>query len=88
MTHPGGHSEEEFVVFKEQGVISSWMVLRLVDDQGEVSGIISLLVSTSLGFVFLCQQLSSGGGGAASCKNNLECVSGLYLDISGNREFG
>ena len=52
VTQPGGHSEEEFVVFKEQGVISSWMVLRLVDDQGEVSGIISLLVSASLGLCF------------------------------------
>ena len=55
--------------------------------QGEVSSIINLLVSTSLGSMFLCQQFSSGGG-LLPIKTTYECVSGLYLYLSGNWELG
>ena len=53
--------------------------------QGEVSSIISLLVSTSLGFVFL-QSAVFIWQGSASCKNNLGmCVRPLSVSF---RELG
>ena len=43
-----------FIVFKEQGVISSWTILGLVGIKVKFqASSISLLVSTSLGSVFL-----------------------------------
>ena len=85
MTHPGDASEEFYSV---QGAGCD----QLRDNsgigwhQGEVSSIINLLVSTSLEFMFL-QSAVFLWKGSASCKNNLECVSGIYLYLSGNCEF-
>lgn len=68
-------------MFKEQGVISLWIVLGLVGQlvdssrtgwhQGEVSNITSLLVSTGLGSTSLqltCSKLLSPGGAFGICK--------------------
>ena len=52
MTHPGGGSEEFYGVQgagRDQLVDTSWIGWH----QGDISGIISLLVSTSLGSMFL-----------------------------------
>ena len=50
--------------------------------QGAISKIIPLLVSTSS----YGQQFSSGGG-LLPIKTTWECVSGLYLHLSGTGEF-
>ena len=52
MTHPGEGSEEFYTV-QEQGVISSLDSSGIGWHKGEVTSIINLLVSTSLGSVFL-----------------------------------
>ena len=54
---------------------------------GEVSKIINLLVSTSLRFIFL-RSIVFIWWRSAYIKTTWECVSGLYLYLSGNCEFG
>ena len=61
---------------------SSWIGWH----QGEASSIISLLVATSLGSVFLWSAVSIWRG-LLPAKATQECVSGLYLELSGNWEF-
>ena len=69
-------------------MISSWAILRLVG--------IKLKFQVSPTFLFqptqslcTCGQQFLSGGGSASHKNNLGVlVSGLYLYLSGNSEFG
>ena len=61
MAIPGEGSKEFYSVQGEehdQLMDSSWIGLH----QGKVLSIINLLVSSSLGSVFLCSMLSSGGG--------------------------
>ena len=86
MTHPRGGSEEFYSV---QGagydprVDSPWIGWP----PGEVSNIVSLLVSTSLGsmllwsVVFIWRCL-------LPVKTTEECVVGLYSNLSDNWEFG
>ena len=84
MTHPGWGSEEIY------GVQGAGCDRRLDSQigwhQGEVSSIINLLVSTSLGSMFLWSAIFIWRG-SVSCKTNLGiCVRPLYL--SGNCELG
>ena len=75
MTHPGEGSEEFYTV-QEQAVISSLDSSWMGWSQGEVSSIINLLVSTSLGSVFLWSA------GSSFCKNNLGiCVRHFLIYI-------
>ena len=80
VTHPsGGH---EFYCVQGAGcdqlVDSSWIGWH----QGEVSSIISLWVSTSLGFMCLWSVVFLWRG-SASCKNNLGmCVRPLSVTIN------
>ena len=62
------------LVFKEQGMISSWTVLGLVGIKVKFQ--VNLLVSISLGSMVSCFHLQ----GSASCKNNLGmCVRPLSI---------
>ena len=70
-----------FIVFREQGVVSvdsSWINWH----QSEVSSIINLLVSTSLGSLFLWSAVFIWRG-SSSCKNPLGmCVRPLSIPLS------
>lgn len=70
--------ERGFIVFREQGVVSmdsSWISWH----QSEVSSIINLLVSTSVGSLFL-QSVVFIWRGPSSCKNCLGmCVMPLSI---------
>ena len=74
-----------FIVFKKQGVISSWTILELVGIKVKFSSIIKLLVSTSLQFTFLLSAVFIWIGVFFLEKTVQE--SGLYLYLSGNWEF-
>ena len=75
-----------FIVFMEQSVISSWIFLRLVGITVMFQAASTFWFQSVEGLCSCGQQFSSGWG-SASCKNNLECVSGLYLCLSGNWEY-
>ena len=68
-----GEGSEEFYTVQEQAVISSLDSSWMGWSQGEVSSIINLLVSTSLGSVFLWSA------GSSFCKNNLGICVRLFL---------
>ena len=84
LTHPGEGSEKFYSVQgagRDQLMDSAWIDWH----QSEVSSIIYLLVSTSLGSMFLWSAVSIYRG-SASYKNNLGmCVRPLFLSF---RELG
>ena len=87
MTQPGEGSKEFYSVQgagHDQLVDSSWTGWH----QGDISSIINLLVSASLGSVLAVSSfhLVGGGGVSASCKNNLGmCIRPLSISF---RELG
>ena len=86
MIHPGGGHEDLYSVQgagRGQLMGSSWIGCH----QGDVSSIISLLLSTSLGSMFLWSAFSSGGR-SASCKSSLGMYVSFYLYLSGTWGFG
>ena len=74
-------------MLKEQGVISSWTI------QGLVGIKVKFQASSTSWFhpvwgLCSCGKKFSSGGGLLPVKATYECVSGIYLYLPGNWEFG